>query len=325
MTALALHTLAKNTPANTPPLRGESWSVWRIESIFQREIANILTRANKASSLQDIAHEIGMLVKQVLNVPWDITLEISPRWEVATGNISFSVSEDPALYLHISGIPEQLYEKTRQFLKSIKIQIKNAIDAYEENYRDELTWLYNRKFLTKKKATLDEKGWNYGIMYFDIVGLSLVNNKYGHAIGNELIKQFSQALKDVFWEQKDVSIIRHGWDEFIVIISIPDATTGLEMQEQVDGYARILQKKIQKPQQTKQWYSIDAKIGASMHVIEQKDKNSTQTIREADPKWKKSIQKLSQALPIGFFDTKNLRMRQIRAQIRRFLDENVAV
>lgn len=75
MNAIPLHTLSDITSSQKREYR----SVSRVEYIFQKKIANILTRANKASSLEDIAHEIGMLVKGVLNVPWDITIEISPR------------------------------------------------------------------------------------------------------------------------------------------------------------------------------------------------------------------------------------------------------
>ncbi len=295
MNAIPLHTPVENTPSQKREYR----SVWRVEYIFQKKIATILTRANKASSLEDIARDIAILVKRILKIPWEITVEISPQWEVTTGGISFQVSKIPTLYLHISGIPEDRHEKTRQFLKSIKIQIKNAIDSWEENHTDELTQIYNRKRLTKKKKELDEKNTNYIVFYFDIVWLGDTNDAHGHSAWNVLLTRFAELLKTVFGTNSTNSSIRHGWDEFIVIAEWDESEMDLNsLRNEANGYIRLLQEKIWEYRNAHpKWIRLDAKFGVAIH---QRDTSRTATdvIQEADPKWKKNIQRLSQAIPI---------------------------
>ena len=54
-------------------------------------------------------------------------------------------------------------------LKRYQKQLEYAIVSFGENHRDELTHLYNRKLLNKKKKQLDLADMDYAVFYFDIV------------------------------------------------------------------------------------------------------------------------------------------------------------
>ena len=89
---------------------------------------------------------------------------------------------------------------------------------------DELTGLPNRRrFLTELEEMCKKEGT---LLLLDLDGFKLVNDKYGHAVGDLLLKQvttrFSRAIPD------EVLLARLGGDEFGVIIYGP-ANLGMEI------------------------------------------------------------------------------------------------
>ena len=79
---------------------------------------------------------------------------------------------------------------------------------------DSLTGLLNR--VTYKKDILqfdDSMPENFACIYVDVNELHLVNNKYGHAAGDEMLIYIANTLKEVFFGHR---IYRMGGDEFLV-------------------------------------------------------------------------------------------------------------
>lgn len=87
-------------------------------------------------------------------------------------------------------------------------------------YMDELTGLGNRRMCEKKLTELEEKEMSsdsmYAIVSLDLNFLKHTNDTYGHEKGDELIKNFSDVLSNVF----DLygTVTRTGGDEFVVIL-----------------------------------------------------------------------------------------------------------
>lgn len=85
----------------------------------------------------------------------------------------------------------------------------------EASFRDQLTNLYNRhKFEDIKDDSL-LKAQSIGIIMLDANGLKLINDTYGHTVGDELLVRLAELLKRVF---HDDLVFRWGGDEFIVVI-----------------------------------------------------------------------------------------------------------
>jgi len=84
---------------------------------------------------------------------------------------------------------------------------------------DILTSLYNRaeykKILHKKIKSAQRYGEIFGLIMIDIDFFKLVNDNYGHNIGDEVLKKFAQLLlKNI---REDDVVARWGGEEFIVI------------------------------------------------------------------------------------------------------------
>lgn len=106
--------------------------------------------------------------------------------------------------------------------KTSKSLFENAQRVVLEQmaYMDELTGLGNRRMCEKKLTELEEKEKSsdsmYAIISLDLNFLKNTNDTYGHKKGDELIKNFSDVLSNVFGLYGTVT--RTGGDEFVVIL-----------------------------------------------------------------------------------------------------------
>ncbi len=86
---------------------------------------------------------------------------------------------------------------------------------------DALTGLPNRRLLEDRIATtLQHAKRNHhkaAIMYIDLDGFKAINDTYGHACGDEILKLVAQRL--VNSSRKDDTVARLGGDEFMIVLS----------------------------------------------------------------------------------------------------------
>ncbi len=106
-------------------------------------------------------------------------------------------------------------------------------------YIDALTEVYNRNYFKRKiKHTLDEKGYPQTIIVADLNNLKATNDKYGHHIGDELLKGFTSVLKEVCPEES--LIFRFGGDEFHIIL---EGTNEKQAEELISIIKEFLEQK----------------------------------------------------------------------------------
>jgi diguanylate cyclase (GGDEF)-like protein/PAS domain S-box-containing protein len=92
---------------------------------------------------------------------------------------------------------------------------------------DALTGLYNRHFFQEEMARFqNSRLFPVSIVMADLDGLKIINDRLGHAAGDELIRKAATFLKDSF-RSEDI-IARIGGDEYIVLLPV---TTRGEVEE----------------------------------------------------------------------------------------------
>lgn len=104
--------------------------------------------------------------------------------------------------------------------------------AQEKNqylsYHDSLTGLYNRRYYEDSLYRIDKaSNLPISIILGDLNGLKLVNDAFGHQIGDELLKRAAEALTEICRPQ-DIAA-RWGGDEFIILLP----KTSLEQTEEI--------------------------------------------------------------------------------------------
>lgn len=106
------------------------------------------------------------------------------------------------------------------FLEDTLTQVSYMLLAYgvtqiikhheKASYTDDLTGLYNRKYLNKIRMNVFE------LVYFDLNNLKTTNDTLGHQHGDTLIVNFAHLLKQRM--KKTEVAIRVGGDEFVAIV-----------------------------------------------------------------------------------------------------------
>ena len=116
--------------------------------------------------------------------------------------------------------------KERQFavLVSDITERKNNEEMLRHlSYHDQLTELYNRRFFEEELKRLDTpRNLPLSIIMADINGLKLINDSFGHAIGDEYLVSLARILKCAC--RADEIIARLGGDEFGIVLTQTDAT-----------------------------------------------------------------------------------------------------
>ena len=81
-------------------------------------------------------------------------------------------------------------------------------------YTDALTGLLNREAYNEVIDAKDAEPVSYAVVMLDMNHLKKVNDKLGHAVGDEYIKKLAECIKDAFVKEK---CFRMGGDEFLVL------------------------------------------------------------------------------------------------------------
>jgi diguanylate cyclase (GGDEF)-like protein/PAS domain S-box-containing protein/putative nucleotidyltransferase with HDIG domain len=101
-------------------------------------------------------------------------------------------------------------------------------------YHDQLTGLYNRRFFNEELARLDTgRNLPLTIVQCDVNGLKLVNDSFGHDLGDELLKRVAKNIRAGC--RADDIIARYGGDEFALILPKTDITKAEKVLKRIKG------------------------------------------------------------------------------------------
>lgn len=108
-------------------------------------------------------------------------------------------------------------------------------------YTDDLTQLYNRRYCAEyMKKINDNNDFDYTVISFDLNNLKTMNDTYGHAKGDILIRSAAEVIADTF-EQHGI-VGRMGGDEFIAILPTSHKK---EVERLIDEFSANISKKNQ--------------------------------------------------------------------------------
>lgn len=170
------------------------------------------------------------------------------------------------------------------------------------SFHDQLTGLYNRRFFEEELMRLDTKrNLPLTLIMFDVDGLKLINDAFGHKKGDELLFKSTNIVKNVC--RLDDIISRVGGDEFVILLSKTD-------YEQ--AYSLIM--RIRKEIKTVKLDNIDISISFGLATKESEDESISDIYIKAEDNMYKNKLVKSEKQKGNMIDTiiKTLHEKNIR-------------
>ena len=150
----------------------------------------------------------------------------------------------------VGSVVQIVYEKdmdvfVRMLIPYIKGYLQEASPVLEskslmellqqQSYIDQLTGLYNRRFLDeiadKLSAQVKRRGTSLGILMIDIDYFKQINDKYGHDVGDRVLKEIASVIKSSVREADYV--IRFGGEEILVLLVDVKEGTAKKVAEKI--------------------------------------------------------------------------------------------
>ena len=159
-------------------------------------------------------------------------------------DVSFSATINNTNHITILAVINSKQNSLARMLAE-KISACFSMALYNTNYlnktklvatTDSLTGTLNRVAYKSDLVAFDEeRPADFSCIYIDVNELHLINNKYGHAAGDEMLVYIANTLKEVFYGHK---VYRMGGDEFLVFCKNTDQDS---IKKSIDILAKLLQ------------------------------------------------------------------------------------
>lgn len=140
------------------------------------------------------------------------------EWEGDRGTLNFD--EKSFLFEWLVESNKTLTRKNKELLVE-NLKLRSRVDELEKiNFVDPTTGLQNRWYLqTRLEEELSRAkraGFSLSCLVIDLDDFKTVNNRYGHFIGDKILRDMASLLRGQC--RREDSVIRFGGDEFVVLL-----------------------------------------------------------------------------------------------------------
>ena len=154
--------------------------------------------------------------------------------------------------------------------RNIDERKKSEQEVLYLSYHDQLTGLYNRRFYEEEMHRLDtERNLPMSIAMGDVNGLKLINDSFGHDVGDDLLRKVADILRNAC-RAEDI-IARLGGDEFVILFPKTDA----------DGAEKVI-KRIKDLALKEKVGSVDVSISFGYETKYRKEENIQDIFRRTE-------------------------------------------
>ncbi len=190
----------------------------------------------------------------MVSIPWSL------NWWLAHNLflMSYLVIGSGVLYSYLDKEKYEYFDVLGQINQYTKLLEEKNMELYQMANYDALTSLSNRSHFIKsteeyiKKASIENI--TFGIMFIDLDYFKTINDKYGHQVGDELLKIVSKIITSII-KSNDMAA-RIGGDEFLLLLKDVNRT-------QIESISKRILERLSEP------IIIDkniCKVGASIGV-----------------------------------------------------------
>jgi diguanylate cyclase (GGDEF)-like protein len=124
----------------------------------------------------------------------------------------------------------------RQELEVSNARLSELLQQSEQNAsHDELTGLWNRRMLNHRLEETIIRSRRLGVPFcllmFDLDHFKRINDDYGHLVGDEVLREFAQVIKNRIRENDFLA--RWGGEEFVLILEATDVSRATVLAEEL--------------------------------------------------------------------------------------------
>ncbi len=152
--------------------------------------------------------------------------------ELSTVNAKFFWADIRILYVPSSASSTDLFDV---FISNITKVKNNELELKKKAYYDELTGLYNRRYLDDYFASYFTDSENddkpITMIILDIDNFKKINDKFGHDIGDVTLKSLAEILQSTV--RNTEIVVRWGGEEFVVVLPHDDVKSGEALAERL--------------------------------------------------------------------------------------------
>ena len=130
--------------------------------------------------------------------------------EVTKENVEFLSENASKAKEAIKNRDESLLNDVHSKMESLMEKISKL---QKQVYLDELTKIYNRKYLFEEVLDQDYFKEDGIITFIDLDKFKVINDNFGHIVGDKVLSLTAKMLSEI----KESDVIRYGGDEFIVV------------------------------------------------------------------------------------------------------------
>jgi diguanylate cyclase (GGDEF)-like protein len=125
----------------------------------------------------------------------------------------------------------QVAGRTDQLARALeRLRVSNLALA-QESHTDTLTALHNRRYLLARLPEILASGKSMGVLQIDIDHFKQVNDRYGHAVGDAVLRELGRLLAAA---RRDSDIaVRWGGEEFLLLLQDVDAADVMNIAERL--------------------------------------------------------------------------------------------
>jgi diguanylate cyclase (GGDEF)-like protein len=135
-------------------------------------------------------------------------------------------------------VTSTLVTRSEFLIRSLEISLENQqryIEAKQLSYIDDLTGLYNPRFLDQALSiamdNLKSSSKGFCVLFIDIDKFKQINDQNGHLIGSQMLSHLGKLLKNSF--RRNDQLFRYGGDEFIAVLYDTEIEKAREIAERI--------------------------------------------------------------------------------------------
>lgn len=199
------------------------------EKLIGRKLSDIVIYEGDKLCLRELYFDI---IPQN-RVKHEVYIKELERWYLVNIYTDKSQGEDIVI-MYYSEVTDIICNIESQFNQhsNFKNNIYYFKDIQRLSYKDKLTGLYNKSFLEEEILRLDTKRQlPISVIMGDINGLKLINDAFGHSMGDNTLKKAAKIMLNSF-RSEDI-IGRVGGDEFVAVLPKTTEKTALSIMDRI--------------------------------------------------------------------------------------------